>query len=209
MSFFAKFNRPGTTPITPQKYTVKTVKIASEPKPKPKTTLPNKPTLTAQEDTKVKRDGQATLLSSSHLNPKNLSSSSRKRKHVETNVAIVKRAPSSDLLKPPSPESLPSSRSRNIISSSRSPLSVRLESSDEDSSCSEDARERASKRYKSVSPAAATAANQGRKFVNPLSFRRSSSSAAEDGYFIHAEQIANVDVKSGGKNPTRGMRTLL
>lgn len=201
MSFFAKFNRPGTTPITPQKYTVKTVKVASELKSKSNTPI-KKPTSATQGDGKAKRGGgQVTPLSSSHANAKNSPSSSRKRKHVD---AIVKGV-SSDLLKPPSPESLSSSRNRHTISSSRSPLSVRLESSDEDSSTDQDGGERASKRYKSVSPVTPQD-DQGRKLVNPLSFRRSStSSATGDGYFIHAEQIANVGVKSGGKNPTRGM----
>lgn len=201
MSFFAKFNRPGTTPITPQKYTVKTVKVTSESKSKSNTTSTKKETSATQGDGKTKRGGgQATLLSSSG-NTKNSPSPTRKRKHID---AMVKGS-SSDLLKPPSPESLSSSRHRHTISSSRSPLSVRLESSDEDSSTDQDDGERASKRYKSVSPVAPQD-SRGRKLVNPLSFRRSStSSATEDGYFIHAEQIANVGVKSGGKNPSRGM----
>lgn len=206
MSFFAKFNRPGTTPITPQKYTVKTVKVSSESKSKSNTTPTKKAASATQGAGKAKRGGgggQITpLSSSSHGNAKNSPPSSRKRKHVD---AIVKEASSSDLLKPPSPESLSSSRHRHTISSSRSPLSVRLESSDEDSSTDQAGGERASKRYKSVSPISPQD-KQGRKLVNPLSFRRSStSSATEDGYFIHAEQIANVGVKSGGKNPTRGM----
>lgn len=201
MSFFAKFNRPGTTPITPQKYTVKTVKLSSESKPKSNTTPTKKATPVTQGSGKAKRGGgQITpLSSSSHGNAKNSPSSTRKRKHVD---AIVKGASSSDLLKP---QSLSSSRHRHTISSSRSPLSVRLESSDDDSSTDQDGGERASKRYKSVSPVSPQD-KQSRKLVNPLSFRRSStSSATEDGYFIHAEQIANVGVKSGGKNPTRGM----
>lgn len=205
MSFFAKFNRPGTTPITPQKYTVKTVKVTSESKSKSNTTLIKKEASATQGDGKAKRGSQVTpLTSSSHGNAKNSPSPSRKRKHVD---AMVKgsSSSSSDLLKPPSPESLSSSRHRHTISSSRSPLSVRLESSDDDSSTDQDDRERASKRYKSVSPVASQD-SRGRKLVNPLSFRRSStSSATEDGYFIHAEQIANAGVKSGGKNPTRGM----
>lgn len=205
MSFFAKFNRPGTTPITPQKYTVKTVKVSSESKSKSNTTPTNKAASATQGAGKAKRGGgggQITPLSSSSQGNAKNSPPSRKRKHVD---AIVKEASSSDLLKPPSPESLSSSRHRHTISSSRSPLSVRLESSDEDSSTDQDSGERASKRYKSVSPVSPHD-KQARKLVNPLSFRRSStSSATEDGYFIHAEQIANVGVKSGGKNPTRGM----
>lgn len=204
MSFFAKFNKPGTTPITPQKYTVKTVKVASEPRPKPKPPHTRKPASAAQEDGKAKRDGgQATPLNSSlHSNAKTLpSSSSRKRKHLEATVAIGNG--SSNLLKPPSPESS-ASRNRRTISSSRSPLSVRLESSDEHSSSDE----RASKRYKSQSPTAPIH-TQGRKLVNPLSFRNNSTStASEDGYFVHAEQIANVSHKSGGKSTTRGMREI-
>lgn len=198
MSFFAKFNRPGTTPITPQKYTVKTVKLSSESKSKSNTTPTKKATSVTQGSGKAKRGGgQITPLSSSSHG--NAPSPTRKRKHVD---AIVKGASSSDLL---NPQSLSSSRHRHTISSSRSPLSVRLESSDDDSSTDQDGGERASKRYKSVSPISPQD-KQSRKLVNPLSFRRSStSSATEDGYFIHAEQIANVGVKSGGKNPTRGM----
>lgn len=206
MSFFAKFNRPGTTPITPQKYTVKTVKVNSESRPKSDIIPLNTPRSVDPGDIRSKpgADRVTPLRSFSHANSRRASFSSRKRKHPD-GTATSKGASSPNMLKPPSPESVSSSRNRHTISLSRSPLSVRLESSDEGSDSGQDAGERASKRYKSVSPTAPVD-KHGRKLVNPLSFRRSpSTSPTEDVYFVHAEQVANIVVKSGGKNPTRGM----
>ncbi|RPB15993.1 DOT1-domain-containing protein [Morchella conica CCBAS932] len=200
MSFFAKFNKTGTTPITPQKFTVKTIKVASEPKSKPTELLPNRSVSAVRGDGESKRDnGRATPLH--HPSSKRLTSSSRKRKHFEQSKGPSSSAP--DLLRPPSPGSLASSRNRYRHSSSRSPLSLRLESSDESSSDGDNTDERATKRYKSVSPAAPTQ-SRNRNLVNPLSFRSiSTSTNLENSSFVHADQIASIGNKTWGKNSTR------
>lgn len=202
MSFFAKFNKTGTTPITPQKFTVRTIKVASEPKSKPIGPLPNKAVTAARGVGESKRDnGRTTPLHDS--SSKRLASSSRKRKHFEQSKGT---SSSLDLLKPPSPQSLLSSRNRYRHSSSRSPLSLRLESSDESSSDGDNTDERASKRYKSVSPAALSQSHD-RDLVNPQSFRSmSTSTSSESSCFVHADQIANVSNKAWVKNSTRVFR---
>ncbi|KAL7276306.1 Nucleosomal histone H3-Lys79 methylase [Rhizina undulata] len=214
-SFFAKFNKPGTTPITQQKYVVKTVSVptpsnssSSAParRPNPAISTPHSSRKQQGESSRSAPSSKSKLSTTVTASSASAGKASLKRKYDATDSSkstptpAVSKRKSSDLLKPPSPESqAPSSRGRTNLSSSRSPRSIRLESSDE-SSASDDEDERASKRTRpSLSPGAVI--DGKRKLVNPLSFRKSDYSSAtvsEEGFFIHAEKIANAKIEGYG-----------
>jgi len=199
MSFFSQFSLPGVKPITQEKYVVKTVRAPKPPsdRPRPTGNVIKKP----REDGKT---GRATL-EVPDPRPRSRASSaiSLKRKHVDGEKSVKRASSSSDLLKPPSPESTASPRGRRAVSSSRSPLSQRLESSDEEEEeeSSDEERGRAVKRTKAEED---SVVGNGRKLVNPASFRKASPTRKpEEGHFVHAEMIANMGMKEGGKGPSR------
>jgi hypothetical protein len=203
MSFFARFNRPGATPISREKVVVKTVRSPAEPKSGG--SAPTKKPARRSDEVKEKPRITTNSTSSPTLN-KASSSASLKRKHGSPpKPAVVKRSvSSSDLLKPPTPrDSVSPARGHRAISSSRSPLSQRLESSDEESSDDEQHQgQKASKRVKAESDNATDGATEeSRRLVHPSSFRK-----AEDLCdFVHAEKIANLKMKQSGKGISRGM----
>lgn len=107
-----------------------------------------------------------------------------------------------DSLKPPSPESLGGTSYPRYRSSasSRSPRSLRLESSSEEDD-SED--ERAQKRSKvgggSASPAAGRLVNSSRRILHPVSFRLKDPVTGlvhKSCVFVHAHEIANRDLEN-------------
>ena len=198
MSFFSQFSLPGVKPIAQEKYVVKTVRAPKPPSGRPRPTGNVKKK--SREDGKT---GRATLeVPDSRPRSRASSTISLKRKHVDGEKSVGRASSSSDLLKPPSPESTASSRGRRAFSSSRSPLSQRLESSDEDEEGSSDEeRGRAVKRTKAEEN---SVVGNGRKLVNPASFRKASPTRKpEEGHFVHAEMVANMRMKEGGKGPSR------
>lgn len=107
-----------------------------------------------------------------------------------------RKLPSPQLLKPPSSESLAPGRARSAASS-RSPRSIRLESSDD-----EDDGETARVRTHSASPGAPV--SQGRKVVHPISFRSRDPVTKEKialCKFTHAENIASLTMKEWRLRP--------
>ena len=192
MSFFKKYTPVGSTPIAPQKRIIKTCSSTSSSAPQPSSRLtptaaPKKTHRRVASSSVPPRTNSCSATSSSALESRqNGTTSAMKRKidparstpNLKRSGTVEKR----DRLKLPTPESVAGT-------SSRSPRSQRLESSDEES---EDERETKRSKVGSRSPLAHDAS---RKLVHPISFRTKDPKSGEpvpQCEFIHAEQIANV-----------------
>lgn len=202
MSFFSQFSLPGVKPIAQEKYVVKTVRAPKPPSDRPRPASSSIIKKKSREDNKT---GRATLeVPDSRPRSRASSAISQKRKYADGEKSVKRASSSSDLLKPPSPESTASPRGRRAVSSSRSPLSQRLESSDEDEEGESSDEERGRRAVKRTKAEEGSVVGNGRKLVNPASFRKASPTRKpEEGHFVHAEMIANMRMKEGGKGPSR------
>lgn len=202
MSFFSQFSLPGVKPIAQEKYVVKTVRAPKPPSDRPRPASSSIIKKKSREDNKT---GRATLeVPDSRPRSRASSAISQKRKYADGEKSVKRASSSSDLLKPPSPESTASPRGRRAASSSRSPLSQRLESSDEDEEGESSDEERGRRAVKRTKAEEGSMVGNGRKLVNPASFRKASPTRKpEEGHFVHAEMIANMGMKEGGKGPSR------
>ena len=198
MSFFKKYTPVGSTPIAPQK---RVIKHSHPSDAAPATTTPKLLSASAANSSTAKKLPRR-IASSSNVPVRSSPAASTKQNGSAAGIASpLKRKldPSKstpnlkrpavvekrDSLKPPTPESVAGA-------SSRSPRSMRLESSDEES---ED--ERDSKRSK-VGSRSPLAHDTTRKLVHPISFHNKDPKTGKPVApceFIHCELIANVKLK--------------
>jgi hypothetical protein len=203
-SFFKKFTPAGSTPIAAQQLVVKTNASVDDGRIKSKPSLAA--AMTNGRDRKRSENAKqprrsiststlAVATAASRIpTPPTTNSSAANRRNLDSprSTPNLKRAlgRKRDTLKPPSPESLGS-----LARSSRSPTSLRLQSSDEEES--ED--ERGSKRPKVGTGSPGATVDKARKIVHPLSFHIKDPKTGEPlkrCIYIHADEIANVKLPS-------------
>ncbi|KAF8538144.1 histone methylation protein DOT1-domain-containing protein [Trichophaea hybrida] len=201
-SFFKKFTPAGSTPIVAQKRVVKTSStstIAPDDHRNKKLSRARHPTSHQQHPRRVASVvtlAVTTTTTTKKLPPATATTPLKRSFEPSRSVStpnLKRPAPSRDSLKPPSLESLPRHHHRSAASS-RSPRSLRLESSSEEDSDDE----RSSKRSKMGSASPGAVVDTSRRIVHPVSFRTKDPKTGlplERCNFIHAHEIASVKLE--------------
>jgi hypothetical protein len=207
-SFFKKFTPAGSTPIVAQKRVVKTsttTTTAPDDHCHKKLARARHPTSQQQQHPRRVTSAVTLAVTTPPTTTKKLplatAATTLKRSLEPSRSAstpnLKRPAPSRDSLKPPSPESLPRHYHRSAASS-RSPRSLRLESSSEEDSDDE----RSSKRSKMGSASPGAVVDTSRRIVHPVSFKTKDPKTGqllERCNFIHAHEIASVKLEGWSK----------